>query len=181
MKTKTMAVCGVFAAVLCVFSVMTVPIGSVPITMGLFGIMLAGATLGAGKGAVSVSVFILLGAVGLPVFSGFKGGVTVLAEPTGGYIWSYIPAVVLIGLICKYECKRKITATVRTFSACLAGTVLCYAFGTAQFMLIQKTDFVKSLSLCVIPFIPFDIAKSAAAAYLSVPLRRALKKSGAMD
>ena len=84
MKTKTIAVCAIFAAIMCVFSVITVPIGPVPVTLGFFGVMITSVILGARRGAVSVAVFILMGAVGLPVFSGFKGGFEVLLGPTGG-------------------------------------------------------------------------------------------------
>ena len=86
MKTKTIVICAIFAALMCVFSVITVPTGIIPVTLGTLGIMLTAVILGSKKGAVSVAVFILLGIVGLPVFSGFKGGIQVIFGPTGGYI-----------------------------------------------------------------------------------------------
>ncbi len=178
MKTKSMLVCAIFAAILCVFSVITVPIGPVPISMGLFGIMLAAGILGLKRGSVSVALFILIGAIGVPVFTGFRGGIAPLAGPTGGYIWSYVPTAVLIGSLTLRLPQNKWFAMLRYFLAFLAGTALCYAMGTVQFMIVQNTDFKAALALCVVPFIPFDIAKAAAASYLSYTVRRALIKAG---
>ena len=181
MKTKTLTLCAIFAAILCVCSVVTIPIGPVPITLGLFGIMLTAVILGAKKGAISVLVFILLGAVGLPVFSGFKGGVGVLLGPTGGYIWSYIIVALFIGRFAAKEYDNKWFAILRIFVVCLIGIVICYALGTVQFMIVRKMDFVKSLSLCVIPFIPFDICKAAVSAYVGYTVRAALLKARLLE
>ena len=177
MKTTTMILCAVFAATLCVFSVMIIPIGIVPISMGLFGIMITAGILGLKRGTISVAVFILIGAVGVPVFTGFRGGVAPLAGPTGGYIWGYVPMAALIGVLTLKMPKNKWHAMVRYFFSFLAGVVVCYAMGTAQFMLVQEVDFKTALGLCVIPFIPFDIAKALAASYISYAVRRALTKA----
>lgn len=178
MKTKTIVLCAIFAAILCIFSVMTIPIGIVPISMGIFGVMLTSIILGAKKGTISVIVYILLGAVGLPVFSGFKGGFQVLLGPTGGYVWSYILVALLIGLLTSKLPQNKWLAMLKTFIVCLIGIFLCYAAGTAQFMLVQKTDLIKSLTACVFPFIPFDIIKALIATYLGCTISKALKKAG---
>ena len=177
MKTKTIIVCALFAALMCVFSVMSVPIGPVPISMGLFGIMLAAGVLGLKRGTISVAVFILIGAAGIPVFTGFRGGVALLVGPTGGYIWSYVPMTALIGLLTLDPPRNKYRNMLRFFLAFLAGTVLCYAMGTAQFMYVQSVGLKAALAACVLPFIPFDILKAAAAAYLSYIIRRALVKA----
>ena len=178
MKTKTMILCAIFAAILCVFSVMTIPIGPVPISMGLFGIMIAAGILGLKRGTIAVAVFILIGAVGVPVFTGFRGGIAPLAGPTGGYIWGYVPMTALIGLLTLKTPQSKWLTMLRYFLAFLAGAALCYAMGTVQFMLVQDTDFAAALGICVIPFIPFDIAKALAASYISYAVRRALTKAG---
>ena len=177
MKTKSMILCAIFAGILCVFSVMIIPIGPVPISMGLFGIMLAAGVLGLKRGTIAVAVFILIGAVGLPVFTGFRGGLAPLAGPTGGYIWGYVPMTALIGVLTLKMPKNKWLAMVRYFFSFLAGVVVCYAMGTAQFMVVQDTDLKAALSICVLPFIPFDIAKAAAASYISYAVRRALVKA----
>ena len=177
MKTKEMILCAIFAGILCVFSVMTIPIGPVPISMGLFGIMLAAGILGLKRGTIAVAVFILIGAVGVPVFTGFRGGLAPLVGPTGGYIWGYVPMTALIGVLTLKQPKNKWYAMLRYFLAFLAGVALCYAMGTVQFMIVQDTDFKSALGICVLPFIPFDIAKALAASYISYAVRRALKKA----
>ena len=174
MKTKTMITCALFAAVICVFSVITIPTGIVPVTLGLFGIMITAVILGPAKAAVSTAVFILLGAVGLPVFSGFKGGVGVLAGPTGGYIWSYVIMAVIIGYAASRQYEKKLTALASIFASCLISVAICYALGTLQFMLVQKTNLQTALTLCVLPFIPFDIAKAAAASYAGYAVKQRL-------
>ncbi|MGN0150014.1 MAG: biotin transporter BioY [Clostridia bacterium] len=178
MNTKSMVLCAIFSAIICVFSVMTIPIGAVPITLGTFGIMLTAVILGAKKGALSTAVFILLGAIGLPVFSGFKGGFHVLLGPTGGYIWSYIPMTLIIGLIIKKLPEKKFAAMAKIFISCLIGIAVCYAAGTAQFMAVQQVDLIKALTACVLPFIAFDIIKALIATYAGYLVSSALKKSG---
>ncbi|MCD8181655.1 MAG: biotin transporter BioY [Firmicutes bacterium] len=181
MKTKSMTLCAVFAAVMCVFCVITIPIGPVPVTLGVFAVLLTAVILGPKLGAISVLVYILLGAVGLPVFSGFKGGFQILLGPTGGYIWSYILMALLIGFLTITLPDNKWLAMLKIFTACLAGIIVCYALGTVQFMLVQKTGLTESLGLCVIPFIPFDIGKAAAASYLGFTVKNALVKSNFID
>lgn len=178
MKTKNVVLCALFAAILAVLAVMTVPIGPVPVTLGVLGVMLAAVILGPKKGTVSVLVYILLGAVGLPVFSGFKGGFGVLLGPTGGYVWSYIIMALFIGALTKKLPENKWLARFQIFAVCLGGVVICYAAGTVQFMAVSKTDLAKSLALCVIPFIPFDIAKAAVTAFVGLKLSEILKKAG---
>ena len=178
MKTKTMIVCALMAAVMCVCSVITVPIGPVPVTLGLFGVMIAAVILGGGKAAVATAVFILLGAVGLPVFSGFKGGFAVLVGPTGGYIWSYIPVALIIGFFAVKSFKNKWVTLAVIFGACLTGIAVCYTLGTIQFMAVTGNDLPKSLGLCVLPFISFDVAKAVIATVAGSAVRKALLKAG---
>lgn len=178
MKTKDMVLCAVFAAVLCVLAVITIPIGPVPITLGTLGVMLTASILGAKKGTVSVLVYILLGAIGLPVFSGFHGGFQVIAGPTGGYITAYIFMALFIGIFTKKLPTNKLLAMGKIALFCFIGVIICYFLGTLQFMFVQNTGFVKSLGICVFPFIPFDAAKAVVAGYLAYVLRKALAKIG---
>lgn len=96
-----MALCGLFAAVTAVCSWISIPLGftPIPLNLGTLAVYLTGALLGKKYGPISLLVYTLAGAVGLPVFSGFRGGLSVLAGPTGGYIIGYIVAAFLIGLI----------------------------------------------------------------------------------
>ncbi len=181
MKTKNLVLCAVFAAILAVLAVITVPIGPVPVTLGVLGVMLTAVVLGPKKGAVSVLIYLLIGSVGLPVFSGFKGGFAVLLGPTGGYAWSYILMALLIGALTVKLPENQKLAMLKIFAACILGVVICYAAGTVQFMAVQKTTLTQSLAMCVIPFIPFDIAKAVIAAIGGLKLSRTLKKAGFID
>lgn len=178
MKTKTMVLCAVFAAILCVFSVISIPIGPVPVSLGVLGVMLAAVILGPKRGALSVLVFILLGCIGLPVFTGFRGGFQVLAGVTGGYIWAYIPMAVIIGLFTLNPPENKWLAMLKIFAGCIVGIVILYALGTIQFMLVKQADLKTALTLCVIPFIPFELGKSVVAVYGGFHVSKALKAAG---
>ena len=100
-KTFMMALCGLFAAVTAICSWISIPLGftPVPVNLGTLAVFLTGGLLGKKYGPISLIVYTLAGAVGLPVFSGFRGGLSVLAGPTGGYIIGYIVAALIIGLI----------------------------------------------------------------------------------
>lgn len=175
MKTKAMIECAVFAAVLCVFCVMTVPIGPVPISMAYFAVMFTAVVLGAKKGAAAVAVYILLGAAGLPVFSGFRSGFGVLLGPTGGYLWAYIIMALFIGAFTRRLPEKRLAAVVKIFCVCVIGIAVGYLAGTVQFMLVQRVGAAEAVTMCVLPFVPFDIAKAAAAAYAGYEIRRRVK------
>ena len=100
-RTTALVLCGVFAALMAVCSFITIPLGFTPIPVNLatLGVFLTGGILGKKYGSISLIVYILLGAVGVPVFAGFKGGLGVLAGPTGGYIIGYLAAAFLTGLL----------------------------------------------------------------------------------
>ena len=124
----------------------------------LFPVALAALLFGIQVGVTSQAVYVLLGAVGLPVFSGFRGGLSALAGPTGGYIIGYILCALLAGVIIKYSKEKSVPMLVL---AAVAGTLICYLFGTIWFVYQQKTTFAAALSLCVFPFLPGDAVKIA--------------------
>ncbi len=100
-RTTALVLCGVFAALMAVCSFITIPLGFTPIPVNLatLGVFLTGGILGKKYGSISLTVYILLGAAGIPVFAGFKGGLGVLVGPTGGYIIGYLAAAFLTGLL----------------------------------------------------------------------------------
>lgn len=174
---RTMTVCAMFAALICICSPVSVPVGAVPVSLSLLAVFITAVVAGAEKGVISCAVFILLGAVGLPVFSVFCGGVSVLAGPTGGFILSYIPAVFVTGLLAA-KCRGSRYALLLTMLSCLPGLAICYALGTLQFMLVTQSNAGYALSVCVLPFLGFDPVKIAAAAAVGLPVRHALEKAG---
>ncbi len=165
--TREIIICGIFAAIISVFSVMTIPIGEVPVTMGLFGVMIAGVVLGAKRSVTAVIIYILIGAVGIPVFAGFKGGAAVIVGATGGYITSYIFVGLIAGFFVQFGRNlSKNKRIILNIAACFAGIIICYFLGTVQFMLITQNPASAAIMKCVLPFIPFDVIKAVTAAIL---------------
>lgn len=170
---KEMILCALFAAITGIFSQIGIPIGEIPVNMATFSVYLCAALLGGTKGALSMGVYTLLGAVGVPVFSAFRGGLGVLAGPTGGYIIGYIFAALVAGLL-----LGKIGKNFLLRSACmLAGMAVCYLFGTLWFMHLTARTAWEALGICVIPYLPGDALKIAAAAWLAPKLQKALART----
>lgn len=184
-KTAYLVLCGLFAALTAICSFITIPLGftPVPINLGTLAVFLTGGILGKKYGSISIIVYVLLGAAGVPVFSGFRGGIGVLAGPTGGYIIGYIAAVFVIGVIVDRYMKsvfenrqrgRSASYAAETLMLALAmicGLIICYAFGTAWFMISTVTPLWASLVSCVFPFLVGDAVKIIAAALLVRKLR----------
>ena len=162
--------CGVFAAVLCVLSPLAIPLaGPVPFAMQIFAVMLCAVTLDWAEAQLSVAVYLALGLF-LPLFSGGNTGLTALPGPTGGYIWSYLLMVPVIRLFRRIPAKTRRGAYALAFLGCVLGAAVCYACGTLQFCLFTGTGPKQALSLCVLPFLLFDLLKALAAAILGVEL-----------
>ncbi len=176
-KTKTITECAVFTALLCIFSPISFPVGPVPITLALFAVMLAAIVLGVKKGVAAVVTYILLGAVGLPVFSGAHGGAQVLLGPTGGYLWSYVLLAAIAGAISGIKSDSKPVCYILAFVGCVAGTAVCYICGTLQYMALSGKGFADLLAVCVYPFIPLDLVKAVCAALLGVNVRGAIERN----
>ena len=173
-KTRNLILCALFAALTAVLSQIAIPIQPVPINLATFSVFVAGGVLGAKRGAISQAVYVLLGAVGLPVFSSFSGGMGILFGPTGGYIVGYVAAAWLVGLL-SAGCHGKAYWFALSMGG---GLALCYLLGTAWYMVVAHTGLVESLLLCVVPFLPGDAAKIAVAALLVPVLRKTLSKAG---
>ena len=146
---------------------------AVPFTLQTFGVFIAVGVLGGKRGSVSVLVFILLGAIGIPVFANFSGGIGVLAAPTGGYIIGFLFSALLMWAMEKLPGKKSVMQIV----SMIAGLIVCYAFGTVWFVIVYgrmsgPIGFTAALASCVVPFIIPDIIKIALAYVLSRKLRK---------
>jgi len=144
-----------------------IPIGPVPIVLQNLFIFLSGLLLGPRWGAASVGIYLLAGALGLPVFAGGTGGIGHFAGPTGGYLLGYLPAVYVIGLISSGSKKRVVLDIV----AMVAGSVVVYAIGLSWLKILTKMPMAKTLAVGMLPFLPGDALKIAAA----VPIAKALR------
>lgn len=158
-----------FAAIICIIAPFSINVGVIPISLGTLAIYFAGGFLGSKKGVAAVCVYILLGAVGLPVFTGFSGGFAKLLGVTGGYIIGFIPLVLLTGIFAERNKKLMPVGMV-------LGTLACYAFGTAWFMISTGSELVPALMSCVVPFLIGDAIKIAAATAVCIPLKSRLDK-----
>ena len=165
-SVRDMALSALFAALIAVCSWISVP-SAVPFTLQTFGVFMAAGLLGGKRGTVSVLIYILLGAAGIPVFSGFKGGAGVLAGSTGGYIVGFLFTALIMWLFEAKARNRKYTLPI----SMAVGLLACYAFGTAWFMLVYaitsgSVGLVTALTWCVFPFILPDAAKITLACFL---------------
>lgn len=184
--TRRLALCAMMAAVMCVLAPISIPIGPISITGGTLAIYLAACLLGGRWGAAATLAYLLLGFAGLPVFSNYMGGAQRLLGPTGGYLVGYLPMVFLAGSAAAWAQGRFRDRGPRGAAASLAlqflglalSTAVLYAFGTAWYCVQAGVDLQAALAACVLPFIPFDLAKMAAALAASIPVRRALERAG---
>lgn len=162
----------IFAVFIAICSWISIP-SVVPFTLQTFGVFLAIGVLGGKRGSVAVFIYILLGAFGLPVFSGFSGGIGYLAGNTGGYIIGFIFSALLMWGIETIFGNSKLTL----FLSMLAGLLLCYLIGTLWFFLLYTSNtgtigLGTVLGLCVIPFIIPDLLKIILAMMLTNRLRK---------
>lgn len=175
-KAKNISLIALFSAIIVICSLFTVP-SIVPFTLQTFAIFLCLNILGAKKGIISILIYIFLGVVGLPVFSGFNGGIGALLNVTGGYIIGFIFSALIYGLITSsfHKKPRKIINLIASFM----GLIVCYIFGTLWYILLfikngDTISFMSALTICVLPFIIPDILKIL----LSVTISGKIKKIG---
>lgn len=169
LSTRTLILCAIFAALTAVFSQIAIPLPMVPINLAMLAVFIAGGVLGPWAGALSQVVYVLLGAIGLPVFSQFTGGLSIIVGPTGGYIAGYVVAALITGFTVQKWCKPLPLAL-----GMVAGLAACYTLGTAWFMVVTGSALGVALLTCVVPFLIGDAIKIAIAAALSPRLRREL-------
>ena len=161
MKVKDLVYIAIFTSIICAMSLISIPT-TIPFTLQTLAVFLCMFMLKPVDAIISVLLYIFIGAIGLPVFSNFRGGFGVLAGPTGGYIIGFIimPFMRLIF-------KNKILSAI-------IGLIICYIFGTIWFMLFNTSgihSFWKILTICVLPFIIPDAIKMALAYLLSKRLK----------
>lgn len=158
LTTNNLTSIALMSAVTAICSWLTVPF-TVPFTLQTFAVFFALEYLGGRKGTLSILLYILLGAVGLPVFSGFAGGIGHLAGPTGGYIIGFIASGIIFCLGEKLAEKNRLLHYALQ-AICLFA---CYALGTLRFCHVTGTGFGAALGICVLPFIIPDVMKIALA------------------
>lgn len=173
-KTKQMVLIALMTAVTCVLGPLSIPLpfSPVPISLTNFAIFLAIFVLGMKNGTISFIIYLLLGAVGVPVFSSFRGGLQVLAGPTGGYLIGFIFLALIMGFALDHF-DRKLLPTI---IGMIIGMVVCYAFGTVWLAKLLSLSFKEGLMMGVIPYLPGDAAKIIIAAIIGPKLYGATQK-----
>lgn len=179
MNTKRIALIGLMTAVLCVLGPVSfpLPISPVPISLGVLGVLLAVYLLGMKWGTVSCLIYLLIGLVGVPVFTGFSGGIGKVLGPTGGYLIGYIFLSLITGFfIGKWPTKWPLHLV-----GMILGTTVMYLFGTLWLGYLMKCTFLEALWMGVILYIPADLVKMAITLSLGGLVRRQLMKAGLVD
>ena len=170
-NTTQLVLCGLFAALTAICSYINIPLGFTPIPMNLatLAVFLAGGLLGKKYGTLSITVYVLMGVVGIPVFAGFQAGIGVPAGPTGGFLLGYIAAAFIAGFFMENLASR---SSALWMGGLLTGQLICYLLGCLWFMFITGTGVWATLIACVFPFIPGDLIKIAVSILLIKRLRK---------
>ncbi|MBR1635997.1 MAG: biotin transporter BioY [Lachnospiraceae bacterium] len=162
-----------FTTLIAVLAQVSIPLpGGVPLTLQTFAVPLAGLILGAKRGTVSALLYVLLGAVGVPVFANFTGGLGIVLGMTGGFIVSFPLMALFAGFA-----ANKSTKSPMLWLWLVLGAAVNYAVGTVWFMLVAGTGLQTALAACVLPFIPTAVLKIILSGMLGTMLRGVLRKA----
>lgn len=175
-KIKDIVFIGISAALIAVCSWISIPLPTVPITLQTMGVCLIAGLFGLKRGTLATAVYIALGALGVPVFSGFTGGVGIILGQTGGYIIGFIFTALIVGLASD-KFKGRLLPLILSM---VIGILVCYAFGTVWFAVVyaksnEPASLLTILGWCVFPFLLPDAVKIAVAAVLANRLKKFVK------
>lgn len=172
--TRQIAVIGVMTAVTCILAPFSLPIGPVPVSLTNLAIYFALYSLGTKYGTISYLIYLLIGFIGVPVFSGFTSGPGKLLGPTGGYLIGFIAMALIAGIFIDKFISNRIICIL----GMILGTIVAYAFATAWLAYQAHMDFRAALLTAVIPFVPGDLIKMALAMIAGPQIRRQLNHAG---
>lgn len=174
LTVRQMATIALISALMCLLGPLSIPIGAVPISMTNFVIFIAVFLLGVKLGTISYCLYLLIGMAGLPVFSGYSGGLAKLAGPTGGYLVGFIFTALISGIFIK-KSHGKIIITVLGMAI---GMLVAYLFGTAWFVIEARCSVWYALTVCVFPFLIGDAVKILIASKICPLILRPLRAAG---
>ena len=161
---------GISVALLATSALVTVPLGPVPFTLQTMVLALLPVALGHRVAVRSVALYLLIGAAGVPVFSGFSGGVAHLVGPTGGFLWGFLVGTALSGLVSRASASTRLGEPL----GALAMLLTSYVAGTAQLSLVLGVSAPAAAALAVLPFIGPDVLKLTVGVSAGRAVRRAL-------
>ena len=160
-----MVLCSLFAALIAICAWISVPVFDITFTLQTFAIFLTLGLLGGKRGSAAILIYLLLGAAGMPVFSGFRGGIGALAGVTGGYLWGFLAASLVFRALERFG----------KLPAMIAAQLVCYLCGSIWFLLYAGGGLPLILLRCVVPFLLPDAAKIALAYILTRRLQRHIR------
>ena len=169
-RTRNVAFVGLTIALMAVSAWVVVPLGPVPFTLQMFAITFALVVLPPKAAVAAIVGYLLLGAVGVPVFSGMRGGIGVLAGPTGGFLWGYLLGVPLAALFLQALRNHRNFAT--DVAAGILFTAVAYTCGCAQYMVVGQVDLLTAFLVSCAPFILVDLGKIVAAVVCARAVKR---------
>lgn len=172
LSTRELTLAALFVAVTAVLSQIVIPMPLVPFNLGVLAIFLCGGLLRKGLAFLSILCYLLLGAVGAPVFAQFTGGPAVLFGVTGGYLMAYPIMAWLVSLLIQVWAGASYWRRVGAMAAAL---IPCYLLGTAWFAVYLHKSFAQAALAACIPYIPFDLAKALLASYVTLAVERRMK------
>ena len=173
-NTRQLTLIGVMAAVTCILGPLSLPIGVVPISLTNLVIYFAVYVLGKKRATLSYIVYLFIGLIGLPVFSGFSGGFTKLFGPTGGYLIGFIFMSFISGIFI----DKFLSKIYMCFLGMVLGTIVTYILGTTWLAYVAHMGFYKALTVGVLPFIPGDVVKIIIASLIGPQIKRRLITAG---
>ncbi len=176
MTTREVAVAGLIAALLCASAWVAIPIGPVPITLQVFGVLLATVLLRPISAGASVGTYLLLGAIGVPVFAQGTAGLGVLFGPTGGYLWGFLLGAV-VGSAAAGAIRRVTSSTLADTTGAAIAVAAVYAIGWYVLNAVTGMGAAKAFAAGVAPFIAVDVAK----AVVAIGVAQALRRAGAVE
>jgi biotin transport system substrate-specific component len=171
-KLRWMVLASLMAALTAVGAYIHVPIGPVPIVLSTLFVLLSGLLLGSRWGLASMGLYLLVGAIGIPVFAGGKGGFAHFLGPTGGYLFGYVLAAGVAGFISEHSRGLLIL----DFFAILVGSIAIYALGVPWLKVVTQMSWTKTLMVGMVPFLIGDAVKASVAIILAQAIRPVLKR-----
>lgn len=175
MKTKELTLTALMAAVICVLGPIAVPLpfSPVPISLTMVGVYLAVYAVGMWRGTVAMVLYLLLGLVGLPVFSGYTGGPAKLFGPTGGYLIGFIFTALISGFFIDRWWKNRIISAL----GMVLGIAVAYVFGSAWLAYLNGLTFAQAMAAGVFPYVGFDLVKIVLIVIVGTELKKCLIKA----
>lgn len=169
LNTKEIIICGLFAAITSVLSQISIPLPftTVPLTMQVFAVAVTGIVLGAKRGTIAISIYLLLGAVGIPVFANMSGGIGALFGATGGFLIGCPMMAYIIG-----KGSEKNLSLVNIILHMLFGLIILYISGIIMFSVVTKMGIYESIMACVVPFVGVDFIKLGLATTVGISVKK---------